>query len=125
MDSHLLLDGHDRLAAALAVGVEPRIITLWQADDVLVLTDTGVQEDFIKNYAGLFDNPNVPLAARQQLNHKLTAQHHKFKERAITVARANPVLDAVWNAEVRDVAPPANDPDEDVEPDVLDLLFDG
>lgn len=117
LDAHLILDGHDRLAAALEVGATPKVLTLWQSIDEPVEVDPKAQAHFIENYLQLFDNPNVELMARRQLNAKLIAKHRDACRRRVTLAKANPALDASWDAEVRAAAPADSD-------DLEDMLFD-
>lgn len=105
LDAHLILDGHDRLAAALEVGVTPQVLTLWQSMDRPVETDAKAQAHFIESYLQLFDNPNVDLMARRQLNAKLIAQHRDACRRRVTHAKANPQLDKSWEDEIRKSAP--------------------
>lgn len=105
LGAHLILDGHDRLAAALEAGVTPKVLTLWQSIDVPVDVDTKAQAHFIENYLQLFDNPNVQLMARRRLNATLIAKYREASRRRITHAKANPALDETWDAEVRAAAP--------------------
>ncbi|MFT5357800.1 MAG: hypothetical protein ACI9KE_005037 [Polyangiales bacterium] len=114
LDAHLILDGHDRLAAALETGVTPRVMTLWQSIDEPVDVDPKAQAHFIENYMQLFDNPNVELMARRRLNAKLIAKHRDACRRRVTHAKANPVLDDSWDSEVRAVAPAGSDDLEDM-----------
>jgi hypothetical protein len=102
---HLILDGHDRLAAAQHVGVTPRVVTLWQSLDTPVPLDPRALAHFVRSYEELFDNPDVGLAARRRLNATLLAKHRDTWRRAITTAKANPGLDRRWAEEVRARAP--------------------
>ncbi len=105
LDAHLILDGHDRLAAAQHVGVTPRVVTLWQSLDTPVPLDPRALAHFVRSYEELFDNPDVGLAARRRLNATLLAKHRDTWRRAITTAKANPGLDRRWAEEVRARAP--------------------
>lgn len=86
LDSHLLLDGHDRLAAALHAGTLPRVLVLWQSLEVPSLDEP--DDEFLENYTALFENPEVNELARIQLNAKLVAQHRDTHRRAMTLAKA-------------------------------------
>ncbi|MFK8001899.1 MAG: hypothetical protein AB8H86_20050, partial [Polyangiales bacterium] len=114
LDAHLILDGHDRLTAALEAGVTPKVLTLWQSIDEPVDVDDKAQAHFVENYLQLFDNPNVELMARRQLNAKLIAKYRDISRRRITRAKANPALDETWDAEVRALAPADSDDLEDM-----------
>ena len=117
LSAHLILDGHDRLAAALDAGVTPRVLTVWQSMDRTVEVDSKAQAHFVENYLQLFDDPNVGLLARRQLNATLLAKHREAWRKRITHAKANPALDETWEAEVRAAAP------ADEQENMLTMLF--
>lgn len=98
----VLLDGHDRLAAAFAEHIAPCVVLLcqWQAREVEVRAATreGVEAEYAKAYA---NEALLSPGARVRLNAQLSRVHSGATYRhSVTVARARPALDALWMREV-------------------------
>jgi len=109
LDMHLILDGHDRLAAAVAEGVRPRVPCLWQARTE-VFDDQGTwREEWQRNYERAFaQESRLSPESREQLNQGLVNLFRGYR-RPTTRARATPAMAERWREEVR--VELANDPE--------------
>lgn len=97
----ILVDGHDRLRAALAERVEPRVVALWQSVE---RPDPGT-ERWQRKIVGSYEKANLRAErlsnrTRAELNRELV-RAFRSPRAAITTARARNDLDALWIDEVR------------------------
>lgn len=98
--THLLLDGHDRLVAALAEGVLPRIAMLSCVDVVECEPSDAESDGFVRAYESLLAAGSIE--SRQRLNRQLADRFRtSMAELASTRARfvSDPSWDARWEAE--------------------------
>jgi hypothetical protein len=101
LDSHVVLDGHDRLCAAAAEGVAPRLITLWQGTDVPIEhTPDAIRAEFLKSYERAFAAENLSPGSRQALNERLVWSYKETWLRSTTSAKASPTLEVEWLPEM-------------------------
>lgn len=96
LDSHVVLDGHDRLSAAAAEGVAPRLITLWQCTEVPEHGLEAVRTEFLKSYEKAFAAENLSPRSRRELNERLVWSYKETWLQTMTTAKANPALEAEW-----------------------------
>ncbi|MBX3249991.1 MAG: hypothetical protein KF901_22630 [Myxococcales bacterium] len=99
--THLLLDGHDRLVAALAEGVLPRVAML-ACVDVVEQEPSEIERDgFVRAYESILASASIE--SRQRLNRELIDRFRSsVTQLASTRARfvGDPSWDARWDAEV-------------------------
>lgn len=100
LDSHVVLDGHDRLAAAAAEGVAPRLITLWQCTKMPVGHDLEARAQFLRSYERAFTSPDLSPRSRRELNEKLMWLHKESWLGSTTRAKASPAMGAEWEQEI-------------------------
>ncbi len=100
-ETPLLIDGHDRLRAALAEGVTPRAVVLWQSverdDREADRWRASVAESYVKAH---LREDSLSAQTRRGLNDALVRAFRGSYGAPISVARARPGLDASWCAEV-------------------------
>ncbi len=149
---YVLLDGHDRLAAANAEGVAPTVLALWQPYEETWTGDGSwipqallalYEETFAKAESAPVSESRGPLwvpsessrgpraldispAARVRLNQLISGYYEGSWRRAITQATARP-LEQEWVAEVQ-AALPEGEEDREIlweRPPQLDELSDG
>ena len=98
LETTVILDGHDRLRAAIAEGVVPRALVLWQ-----VFEWSGTQpwrDDVVRAYETTFERNDTTDETRRSLNDALVKSFRESWRASITTARSDPKLDEVWNQEV-------------------------
>lgn len=100
LDSHVVLDGHDRLSAAAAEGVAPRLITLWHCTKMPVGHDLEARAQFLRSYERAFTSPDLSPRSRRELNEKLMWLHKESWLRSRSSAKVSPTLDAEWKQEI-------------------------
>ncbi len=99
LSTYLILDGHDRLAAARAEGRAPDVFVLVPVVEV-VRPAQHVEHD-VRTYTEYFEAPVVGLAAREALARNLVRAFTPLFEPDVSRAVANPRLDDEWGDEVR------------------------
>ena len=99
LSTHLLVDGHDRLAAAHAEGVTPELFVLAPVREVA--PDEGARARVAEAYARSFEA--VPEAGRAALGEALVRAFSPLLVGAPSVASFRSGLDAEWEEEVRAV----------------------
>ena len=100
LDAHVVLDGHDRLSAAVAEGVSPRLITLWQPLEMPIDQDVAARKRFHESYDRAFASGGLSPEQRKRLNEAMIGWHKDKWMRSTTTAKASPGLDAAWEPEV-------------------------
>lgn len=85
----VLLDGHDRLTAALAEGVEPRVLALWRS---VRRPDVGT-EPWRRDIVGSYERAHLRVdrlsdSTRTELTRRLVRAFQGSWREAVTVARA-------------------------------------
>lgn len=101
LEAPLLIDGHDRLSAAMAEKITPRVLALWQSaervDDGSKIWPTRAVTAYERAHERA---DRLSDATRRNLNEKLIRAFCIPTRARITTARAKPGLDEVWMAEV-------------------------
>jgi hypothetical protein len=107
LDMYVLLDGHDRLQAANAEGMQPRALALWQGDEYAI-DDAAWRLGLVRRYERAFEaGERLSTRSRLDLNHSLVEAFRGYR-RVRTRALAHYRLNAEWEAQVR--AELADDP---------------
>lgn len=107
LQSHLLVDGHDRLVAAALEGVTPSVLTL-----VRVVEPPPAPGDAARTaavYEQWLDAIEMSPRGRVAFNERLVRAFAPLPLAAPTLARAKPGLDDEWDAEVRAVVGPGHE----------------
>lgn len=102
LEMPLLVDGHDRLRAALSEKIAPRVLALWQSlQRPNTWSDATSRARAVEGYEKAHQS-RFPLsdAARRGLNDALVDAFRPSARHWITTARATPGLDEAWLAEV-------------------------
>ena len=113
LEMPLLVDGHDRLRAALSENVAPRVLALWQSlQRPNRWSDDAWRARAVEGYERAHQG-RYPLsdATRRGLNDALADAFRPSARHWITTGRAAPGLDELWRAEVS--AELAGDPSDE------------
>lgn len=107
LDMYVLIDGHDRLQAANAEGVQTRALALWQGDED-VIDDGAWRLGLVRRYERAFEaGERLSMRTRLGLNHSLVDAFRGYRK-VRTRALARYQMNAEWEAQVR--AELADDP---------------
>lgn len=99
LEMMVILDGHDRLRAAIAEGTVPPVLALWQVLDGP--TDPHPERDDIaRGYERQYEQGSVSLSTRRMLGDALVQAFRTSRRSSITTARAAPQIDELWDREV-------------------------
>lgn len=109
-DAHVIIDGHDRLQAAIAENASPRVISLWQPFDERTEERGRYREEVVRRYERAFEaEDRLSDRSRSQLDDGLVSAFGGWR-RATTTAHLRPSLTEEWLAEVRAELPEPNSP---------------
>lgn len=100
IDMLLILDGHDRLSAAVAKAVMPKVIVLWQVDERPSEDGAIERERIAQAYTKAHErSESLSAGTRHMLNETLVRAFNAHRT-SLTTARAAPGMDAIWFEEV-------------------------
>jgi hypothetical protein len=99
LEMMIIIDGHDRLRAAIAEGTAPPVLALWEVRDRAIAPQPW-RDDIVQAYEHAYERGDLSLAARRSLSDALVQAFRTSRRSAITVARATPELDELWNREI-------------------------
>jgi len=101
LEAPLLIDGHDRLSAAIAEGVTPDVLILWQSTERVYEGSEAWATHATQKYERAHQHADrLSDATRRRLNEMLVRGFSSTMHEPITTARAKSGLDEVWVAEV-------------------------
>ncbi len=100
LNEYVLLDGHDRLEAALLEGKQPSLLALWEPRQSTI-DSAPWREGAVARYERAFEHEaKLQLRTRQEQNRLLTGAFCPY-EYSTSTARYRPRLRAEWDAQVR------------------------